>query len=139
MSNNTTKPPNNGIILTNAHIICREAVPACHTLKFMGPPQPSTPMQTNNTTATALGVVNDNITKKLKLMDMKYHWLHDRMFLGQIRHYWFPGKENNGDYVTKHHAPIHHQATRPTFLTSLTIVQTLQNWLSSLLPAARVC
>jgi hypothetical protein len=96
MSDNTTKPPNNGAILTTAQIIeavmssaaearvgalyinCREAVPAGHTLKFMGHPQSPTPMQADNT--TALGVVNDNILKKLKSMDMKYHWLHDRFF-----------------------------------------------------------
>ena len=157
MSNNTAKPPNNGTILTTVQIIkavmssaaaeaevgalyisCREAVPACQTLEFMGHPQPPTPMQTDNT--TALGVVNNNVLKKLKLMDMKYHWLCDIFFCRQFRHHWTPGKENNGDYVTKHHAPsIHHQATHPTFLTPFTVVQTLRNWLSSLLPAARVC
>jgi hypothetical protein len=155
MSNNTAKPPNNGAILTIAQIIkaamsssveaevgalytnCREAFPACHTLELMGHPQPPTPMQMDNT--TALGVVNNNVLKNLKLMDMKYHWLHDRFFCGQFRHYWAPGKKNNGNYVTKHHAPIHHQAAHPTFLTPLTVVQTLQTWLSSLLPAARVC
>jgi hypothetical protein len=155
MSKDTAKPPNNGPILTTVQIIkaimslaaeaevgalyinCREAVPACHTLKFMGHPQPPTPMQTDNT--TALGIVNDNIIKKLKSMDMKYHWLCDRFFCGHFRHYWAPGKENNGNYVTKHHAPIHHQATHPTFLTPLTVVQTLRNQLSSLLPAVRVC
>ena len=100
MSNNTTKPPYNGAILTTAQIIkavmssmaeakvgalyinSREAVPACHTLEFMGHPQPLTPMQTDNT--TALGIVNDNIIKKLKLMDMKYHWLRNRFFCGQF-------------------------------------------------------
>jgi hypothetical protein len=30
-------------------------------------------MQTDNT--TALGVVNNNVMKELKAMDMKYHWL----------------------------------------------------------------
>jgi hypothetical protein len=39
----------------------------------MGHPQPPTPMQTDNT--TVLGVVNNNVMKKLKAMDMKYHWL----------------------------------------------------------------
>jgi hypothetical protein len=29
-------------------------------------------MQTDNT--TALGVVNNNVVKKLKSMDMEYHW-----------------------------------------------------------------
>jgi hypothetical protein len=155
MSNNTAKPPINDAIFTTAQIInavmslaaeakvgalyinCREAVPACQTLKFIGHPQPPTSMQTDNT--TALGVVNNNVLKKLKSMDMKYHWLRDRIFCRQFRHYWAPGKENNGDYMTKHHASIHHLATRPTFLTPLTILQTLQNRLSSLLPAARVC
>jgi hypothetical protein len=93
MSNNTAKPLNNGTILTIAQIIkavmslvaeaevgllyinCREAIPARHTLKFMGHPQPPTPMQMENT--TALGVVNNNIIKKLKAMDMKYHWFRD--------------------------------------------------------------
>jgi hypothetical protein len=93
MSSNSAKPPNNGAILTNAQIMtteakvgalynCREAIPACHTLKFMGHPQPPTPMQTDNT--TALGVVNNNIIKKLKAMDMKYHWLCNRESCGQF-------------------------------------------------------
>jgi hypothetical protein len=94
MSNNTAKPPNNGAILIIALIIkavmslaveaevgafyinCREAISTRHTLEFMGHPQPPIPMQTDNT--TALGIVNNNIIKKLKAMDMKHHWLCDR-------------------------------------------------------------
>jgi hypothetical protein len=82
MSNNTAKPPNNGAILTIAQIVkavmslaaeaelgalyinCREAIPAHHTLEFMGHPQPPTPMQMDNT--TALGIVNNNVIKKGK-------------------------------------------------------------------------
>jgi hypothetical protein len=100
MSNNTAEPPNNCAILTIAQIIkavmssaaeaevgalyinCREAIPAHHTLKFMGHPQPLTPMQMDNT--TALDVVNNNVIKKLKAMDMKYHWLCDRECRGQF-------------------------------------------------------
>ena len=91
MSNNDTIPSNNGAILTISQIIkavmssaaeaeigalyinCKEAIPARHTLEFLGHKQPPTPMQTDNT--TALGVVNNNVMKKLKSMDMKYHWL----------------------------------------------------------------
>jgi hypothetical protein len=91
MSNNDALPPNNGAVLTFAQIIkavmssaveaeigalyinCQEAIPACHTLEFLGHTQPPTPMQTNNT--TALNIVNNNVMKKLKAMDMKYHWL----------------------------------------------------------------
>jgi hypothetical protein len=94
MSNNTAKPPNNCAILTIAQIIkavmssaaeaemgalyinCRKTIPARHTLKFMGYPQPLTPMQMDIT--TALGIVNNNVIKKLKAMDMKYHWLCNR-------------------------------------------------------------
>ncbi len=86
MSSNTAKPPNNGAILTIAQIIkagmslaaeaevgvlyinCREDIPACHIPKFMGHLQPLTPMQTDN--STALGVINNNVIKKLKAMDI---------------------------------------------------------------------
>jgi hypothetical protein len=86
MSSKTAKPPNNDAILTIAqiikavvslaaeaevgalHINCREAIPAHHTLKFMGHPQPPTPMHTDNT--TALCIVNNNVIKKLKAIDM---------------------------------------------------------------------
>jgi hypothetical protein len=91
MSSDTPCPHNNSAVLTIAQIIkavmslaakakigalyinCWEAVPACHTLEFLGHPQPPTPIQINNT--MALGVVNNNVMKKLKAMDMKYHWL----------------------------------------------------------------
>jgi hypothetical protein len=91
MSNNDALPLNNGAVLTIAQIIkavlssaaeaeigtlyinCREAIPTRHTLEFLGHTQPPTPMQTDNT--TALNVINNNVMKKLKAMDMKYHWL----------------------------------------------------------------
>ncbi len=110
MSSDTPCPHNNGAVLTIAQIIkvvmslaaeakiralyinCWEAVPACHTLEFLGHPQPPTPIQTDNT--MALGIVNNNIMKKLKDMDMKYHWLWDRISQKQFRHYWAPGIKN---------------------------------------------
>jgi hypothetical protein len=100
MSNNTAKPPNNGTILTITQIIkavmslvaetevgalyikCREVIPACHTLEFMGHPQPLSPMQMDNT--IALGIVNNNVIKKVKAIDMKYHWLCNRECQGQF-------------------------------------------------------
>ena len=82
----------------------------------MGHKQPPTPMQTNNT--TALGVVTNTIvSKRLKFMDMKLHWLRCRIAQKQFDHYWQPGPTNLGDYVTKHHASIHHRAVRGTYLT----------------------
>ncbi len=155
MSNNIAKPPNNGIILTIAQIIkavmslaaeaeagalyinWREAIPARHTLEFLVQPLPPTPMQTDNT--TALGIANNNVIKKLKEMDTKYHWLRDRECQGQFQHYWAPGKENSGNYVTKHLVAIHHQATHPTFLTNISTLQALRQQLTGNLPVARVC
>jgi hypothetical protein len=143
MSNDDTIPSNNGAILMILQIIkavmssvaeaeigalyinCREAIPTRHTLEYLGHKQPPTSMQTDNT--TALGVVNNNVMKKLNAMVMKYHWLRCRINQHQFRHNWAEGKSNNGNYITKHHAPIHHQATRPTFLTPTTILQNLQN------------
>jgi hypothetical protein len=91
MSNDNAIPINNGAILTILQIIkavmssaaeaeiralyinCKEAIPAQHTLEYLGHKQPPAPMLTDNT--TALGVVNNNVIKKLKVMNMKYHWL----------------------------------------------------------------
>ncbi len=155
MSNEDAIPSNNGAILTISQIIkavmssaaeakigalyinCKEAIPARHPLEFLGHKQPPTPMQTDNT--TALGVVNNNIMKKLKSMDMKYHWLQCRINQRHFRHYWAAGKSNYGNYVTKHHSPIHHQTTRPIFLTPLTILHKLHDRIQRQLPLARVC
>jgi hypothetical protein len=83
-----------GALYINRH----EAVPARHVLEFMGHKQPPTPMQTDNT--TALGVANKNVMKKLKSMDMKYHWLWCRISQMQFKHYWAAGSTNLGDYFT---------------------------------------
>jgi hypothetical protein len=95
MSSNVELPPNNVAVSTilqttkavmslvaeakvGALVInCHEEVPARHVLKLLGHPQPPTPMQMDNT--TALGVVNQYVMKKIKLMDLKYHWLQCRI------------------------------------------------------------
>ena len=154
MSNDDAIPNNNRAILRISQIIkavmsstaeaeigalyinCKETIPARHTLEFLGHKQSPTPMQTDN--PTALGVVNNNVMKKLKSMDMKYHWLRCRMNQRQFHHYWVAGKSNNGDYVTKHHTYIHHQTTRRIFLTPIAL-QKLHDRIQSQLPAARVC
>jgi len=134
LSEDSDEPPLNGAVLSVAKIIknvmasaaeaelgalfinCREAIPARHALEAMGHKQPPTPVQTDNT--TALGIVNNNIaSKRLKSMDMRLHWLRCRAAQAQFRHYWRPGPTNTGDYVTKHHAGVHHQAVRPKYLT----------------------
>jgi hypothetical protein len=45
-------------------------------------------------------------------MDMWYHWLTDRVRQKQFDVYWRPGRENIGDYHTKHHSAQHHKFMR---------------------------
>jgi hypothetical protein len=94
---------------------CKEGVVARQTLNDMGHPQPATPVQTDNSTAS--GIANDTIKQqRSRAMDMRYHWVRDRVKQKQFNVHWKPGKENRGDYFTKHHAPKHHQTKRPQYL-----------------------
>ena len=48
---------------------------------------------------------------------MDYHWLKDRTNNHkQFKIVWASGKENLGDYPTKHQMPAHHRNARPVFL-----------------------
>jgi hypothetical protein len=72
------------------------------TLAELGHIQPPTPLRTDN--STAFGIFNETIKqKRSKEMDMRYHWLIDRVRQKQFDVYWRPGRENLGDYHTKHH------------------------------------
>eukprot|EP00804_Cyclotella_cryptica_P023006 CCRYP_015004-RB/>CCRYP_015004-RB protein AED:0.49 eAED:0.49 QI:0/-1/0/1/-1/0/1/0/75 len=67
----------------------------------MGHPQPTTPIQTDN--STALSVINNTIQpKRTKAMDMRFHWLRYRINQKHFRPYWRTGATNLADYVTKH-------------------------------------
>ncbi len=87
-------PPNNGAVLSIAHIIkhimssatevelaelyimAREAVYIRIILEEMGHKQPPTPLQTDNSMAEA--VINGKVQpKQTKAMDMQFHWLQD--------------------------------------------------------------
>jgi len=97
-------------------INAREAVPTRKTLEEMGHPQPTTPMQTDNSAAHSV-VTNNVQPKRTKAMDMRFHWLRCRDAQGQFRYYWRPGTMNLADYWTKHFPGIHHANVRPEFLT----------------------
>jgi hypothetical protein len=49
-------------------------------------------------------------------MDMRYHWLTDRVRQIQFDVYWRPGCEHLGDYHTKHHSAQHHKDMRGVIL-----------------------
>jgi hypothetical protein len=78
------------------------------TLTELGHTQPPTPLRTDN--STAFGIVNKSIKqKRSKTMDMRYHWLTNRVRQKQVDVYWRPGRENLGNYHTKHHSAQHHK------------------------------
>jgi hypothetical protein len=78
------------------------------TLTELGHKQPPTPLRKDN--STAFGILNETIKqKRSKAMDMRYHWLTDRVRQKQFDVYWRPGRENLGDFHTKHHSAQHHK------------------------------
>jgi hypothetical protein len=94
------------------------------TLTGMGHIQPLTPLRTDN--STEFGTLNKTIKqKRSKAMDMRYHWLTDRVRPKKFNVYWRPGRENLGDYHTKHHPAQHHKDMRGFILHQTNILQVL--------------
>jgi hypothetical protein len=81
------------------------------TLTEVGHIQPPMPLCTDN--STAFGILNETIKQKISTaMDMRYHWLTDRVRQKQFDVNWRPGHENLGDYHTKHRSAQHHKDMR---------------------------
>jgi hypothetical protein len=59
-------------------------------------------------------------------MYMRYHWLTDRVRQKQFDVYWRPGRENLGDYHTKHHSAQHHKDMRGLILHQANNLQVLR-------------
>ena len=76
------------------------------TLNEMGWPQPSSLLQTYNSTAGV--IVNNTIVPQKQLVDLRFHWLRCRKAQGQFHYYWDLRLLNWGDYSTKHHSPAYH-------------------------------
>jgi hypothetical protein len=66
-------------------------------------------------------------------MDMRYHWLTDRVRQKQFYVYWRPGGENLAGYHTKHHSAQHHKYMRHLILHEANSLQVLR-WCVKLLP-----
>jgi hypothetical protein len=95
------------------------------TLTKLGHTQPPMSLRTDN--STAFGIVNETINqKRSKAMDMRYHWLTDRVRQTQFNVYWHPGRENIGDYHTKHHSAQHHKDMRHLILHQANSIQVLR-------------
>jgi hypothetical protein len=73
-------------------------------------------------------------------MDMRYHWLTDRVRQKQFDVYRRPGRENLADYHTKHHSAQHHKDMRHLILHEANSLQVLRGCVKLLpLPQPPVC
>jgi hypothetical protein len=89
----------------------QSGAPLRATLSELGHTQPPTPLRTDN--STAYGILNETIKqKRSKAMDMRHHWLTNRVRQKQFDVYWRKGHKNLGDYHTKHHSAQHHKDMR---------------------------
>ena len=78
------------------------ALPHIQTLVNLGHPQPltGTPILVDNT--FAVGLANDNIkAKHSKAIDMRFHWIRDRVRQGQFQVSWVEGIKQVADFFTK--------------------------------------
>ena len=100
-----------GALLING----QASVPIPTTLTEMGHPQPPTPIQADN--VTAVGIYNKSICRKMfKAMDMRFHWIQDRILQRHFNVFWKPGPTNLGYYHNKNHSEAHHIQVRGTNL-----------------------
>ena len=83
----------------------QKIVPTRQTLIEMGWTQPTTPIQTDNTTAED---VANNYGPTATLVMLSGGTQKNRF-------YWDKGPNNWGDYHTKQHPPVYHKSKRPLF------------------------
>ena len=85
------------------------------TLEELGHPQPPTPVHADN--ETAVGIVNGTIKRqRSRMFEMRYFYCCDQVDKGYFAVIWTPGLENLADYLSKHHAGVHHRTVRPIYL-----------------------
>ena len=93
----------------------RLSLPLRMVLENLGHSQPTTPIFTDN--ITEKGLSNDSLKiGQSKFMDMRFHWIRDRVKQGQFQVLWLTGSSNYADYFSKHHSPTHHRKMRPMYL-----------------------
>ncbi len=93
----------------------RECEPLRETLADLGYPQPPTHITCDNQLAVALSY--DQVKqKRSKAMDMRFHWIRDRIRQKHFHVEWKPGTTNLADFFTKAHSCKHHTEVRPYYV-----------------------
>jgi hypothetical protein len=84
-------------------------------LDDLGYPQQATPMEADN--KFAVNLANKAVTqRKSKAIDMRFHWIQDRVEQGHFTVTWKQGSLNIADYFTKCHPAYHVQDMRKFFV-----------------------
>ena len=88
----------------------------CRTVAVaVGHQQPATIIYCDN--KCAVGLANDTLKqRRSKCVDMRYHWVRNRVERGEYAVSWAPGTTNDGDYFTKIHPASHCRAVRHHFV-----------------------
>ena len=85
------------------------------TLEEMNIPQPSTSIQTDKSTAD--GISNGTVQRKRsKSMEIRFHWVRDRVQQKHFNIFWKPEAINYSDYMTKHPPYHYHRKMIPVYL-----------------------
>ena len=91
------------------------AFPLRTLLEDLGWPQPPTTITTDN--STACGIANKTTKdKRSKAIDMRYHWIRDRVALKDFAVSWRAGKESLADFLTKAHPASHCREVRHQYV-----------------------
>jgi hypothetical protein len=85
-----------------------------NTLKDMGYPQHCPFLVADNTTACGIATRSTK-QKRSRAMDMRYHWVRDKVDNKDLAVVWREGKSNLADYFTKTHPPSHYVICRPIY------------------------
>jgi len=124
-NDNVHEPTNGNILVTSKLIDCvvasaaeaeyaacfmagQEALRIKLTLEDMGYSQEQIPIYTDNQCAAGIANMTVNL-KKAKTMDMRFHWIRDKVRTKIFSAKWHPGK---ADYFTKTHPTSHHLKMR---------------------------
>ena len=87
------------------------------TLRDLGHPQGPTTLTYDNQPVGSIAIRTAKI-RKSKAIDMRFHWIQDRIEQGNFITDWQPGAYNLADYVSKAH-PIHHFKLMRSFFITL--------------------
>lgn len=86
-----------------------------YMLEDFGFPQPPTSIECDN--QCAVGIANGDVKlKRSRAMDVRFHWIADRVRQGQFVIHWQKGSQNLADYFTKVHPATHHRTHRVHFV-----------------------